>query len=140
MTDGLNNFYQGYDEGHAPLFIIKAEVRRLILKTVKNNLLDIRAKLTEDGTIIALAEGEKLEFAAEIRTKTVIDDDETDGIKEVVIESNQYDADGRIVFQTDLAEVNACPGTYRFEINIILANGRRYNLSPKEDNMLIIRD
>ena len=109
----------------------------MIIKTVEDDFFDVRIRLTEKKKTIGLKEGEWLEFVTAIRTREP-EDDNTKGIKEIAIRTDQTDDEGKYVIQIDLEEINACAGRYGFEVNIIRADGKKVCLLRNDDNSFII--
>ncbi|MBO5410037.1 MAG: hypothetical protein J6A60_02130 [Clostridia bacterium] len=102
----------------------------MILEFIENEFVDLRVSLMDDGSPAELKDGEKLQFVSKIRTEN--------GAHLLNVISTLNDVDGKTWFYFDLAELKAKPGKYRFEINLLTADGKSQNVIKNSDGVLII--
>lgn len=102
----------------------------MIIEVVQDDLLDIRVGIKCNGKKAGLPEGYKLQFNTSVRTD--------EGKIKISVSSDDVDTDGKIRIEKDLSEHNISPGNYRFELNLLLGDGKKKTIIPKMRGKIII--
>lgn len=102
----------------------------MIIEVVQDDLLDIRIGIKCNGKRAALPEGCMLQLNTSFRTD--------EGIQKISVSSDITDVDGKVRIDKDLSKYNIIPGNYRYEINLLLEDGKKKTIIPKTRGKLII--
>ena len=115
----------------------------MIIKAVQDDYLELRIRLTDSdsGEEISLNLGDMIEFKCSVRTSAYAeDDDEQIGKSLIRLYGTQRDIDGNIFLKLNLEDFHVIPGIYRFELNLVRADGTKTCLLPLKSNELIISE
>lgn len=102
----------------------------MLIEFVQDDFFDMRIGIKSKGKKAGLPEGCALQFNSSVRTKS--------GKEKISVTSNEIDVDGKVFLQKDLSEIDISPGNYRFEINLILENGKKKTIIPKTRGKMIV--
>ncbi len=102
----------------------------MILNWTQDEFVDLQISLTEDGNPATLKEGEMIQLVSKVRTD--------EGAILLDVSTGKCDEEGKPCILIDLAELKVKPGKYRFEINLITAEGKTQNIIKNNDGVLNI--
>ena len=104
----------------------------MIIKATQDDYIDIRLRLKDNGKVCCLKDNEILQLCSTMRNE--------DGEYDLIINSSAKDEEDKYVFELFLRSHKILPGTYSFEVNLIVNENENIKvcISPKEDNTLII--